>query len=317
MQTWQIVLLTVSILVVLSAVVSRRYPPIGTFVECDGVRLHYLDRGNQDGPVLVLLHGNGMMVQDFVISGVLNDAGRRYRVLCFDRPGFGHSTRPRRRSWTPEAEAELFAAALRRLGVERAIVVGHSWGTLVTVALGLRFPELVQGLVLASGYYFPTWRTDVWLLSAPAVPVVGDLMRYTISPLLSWLMMPKLLGKMFEPGPVPDRFLREFPLLLTVRPLHLRAAAEETALMIPAAARLQHRYAELTCPAALIVGDSDQVVDPGQTAQLHRALERSVVRSVPTAGHMVHHAAPDRMLDTVELIFAWPNIHAEPIHSLR
>jgi len=43
----------------------------------------------------------------------------------------------------------------------------------------------VQGLVLASGYYFPTWRTDVWLLSAPAVPVVGDLMRYTISPLLS------------------------------------------------------------------------------------------------------------------------------------
>ncbi len=141
MQTWQIVLLTVSILVVLSAVVSRRYPPIGTFVECDGVRLHYLDRGNQDGPVLVLLHGNGMMVQDFVISGVLNDAGRRYRVLCFDRPGFGHSTRPRRRSWTPEAEAELFAAALRRLGVERAIVVGHSWGTLVTVRWGCAFPS--------------------------------------------------------------------------------------------------------------------------------------------------------------------------------
>lgn len=56
---------------------------------------------------------------------------------------------------------------------------------------------------------------------------------------------------------------------------------------------------------------------PGQTAQLHRALERSVVRSVPTAGHMVHHAAPVRLLDTVELIFAWPKIHAEPIHSLR
>src|SRR6266536_372732 len=310
METWQIVLLAIVIFfavwivgtAIFAAVVNRRYPPIGKFVQCEGVRLHYVERGNETSPVLVFLHGNGMMIQDFVISGLLEQAAQRCRVLCFDRPGFGHSTRPRRRIWTPEAEAQLFATALNQLGIDRAAIVGHSWGTLVTVALGLHSPELVQGLVLAAGYYFPTPRKDVWPLSAPAIPVFGDLLRYTISPLLSWFLLPKLLGIMFAPRAVPARFLREFPLSMTVRPLQLRAAAEETAMMIPAAAILQGRYAGLTCPVAMIAGDKDQVVNPDQTSRLHAILSQSVVRIVSEAGHMVHHAAPNELIEAIGVI---------------
>src|ERR1051325_838853 len=239
MQTSHLVLLGLVLFVacwiaataVFSVLASRRHPPIGRFLEIDGVRLHYVERGSEHDRVLVLLHGNGMMLQDFVIGGVVGRAADHYRVLCFDRPGFGHSTRPRGRIWTPEAQADLFAAALRKLGVRQAVVLGHSWGTLVAVALGLRFPDLVQGTVLAAGYYFPTWRNDVWVLTAPALPVIGDLLRYTISPVLAWLIMPKLLRKLFAPRPVPQRFSREFPVALAVRPGHLRAGAEETALL--------------------------------------------------------------------------------------
>ena len=53
-------------------------PPIGDFVEVDGVRLHYVDRG--EGPAVVLLHGNGVMLQDFELSGVLELAAEHYRV---------------------------------------------------------------------------------------------------------------------------------------------------------------------------------------------------------------------------------------------
>ena len=310
METWQIVLLAPVIFFILwiagiaifAAAVNRRHPPIGKFVECNGVRLHFLESGKNDSPVLVFLHGNGMMIQDFVTSGLLENAAKNFRVLCFDRPGFGHSTRPRRRFWTPEAEAQLFAAVLNQLGVRRATIVGHSWGTLVTVALGLHSPELVQGLVLASGYYFPTARKDVWLLSAPAIPVFGDLLRYTISPVLSWFLLPKLLRIMFAPRTVPARFLREFPLSMTVRPVQLRAAAEETAMMIPCAANLQGRYDGLTCPVAMIAGDKDQVINPDQTSRLHSILSQSSMRTVREAGHMVHHAAPDELIEAVKLI---------------
>ncbi|MCD2516799.1 hypothetical protein LQ564_10810 [Massilia sp. G4R7] len=63
---------------------EREHPPQGKFVEVDGVRLHYLERGS--GPVLVLLHGNGVYTEDFVTSGLLDRAAEHYGVIAFERP---------------------------------------------------------------------------------------------------------------------------------------------------------------------------------------------------------------------------------------
>jgi hypothetical protein len=79
---------------------ERRNPPIGKFITVHGVRLHYVERGA--GRPLVLLHGNGSMIQDFHSSGLIDLAAKKYRVIAFDRPGFGYSPRPRRTVWTPE-----------------------------------------------------------------------------------------------------------------------------------------------------------------------------------------------------------------------
>ena len=176
---------------------ERRHPPIGRFLHVDGVRLHYLERGQ--GEPLVLIHGNGTMIQDFTVSGLVDRLAERYRVIVFDRPGYGYSSRPRG-LWTPRAHASLYRKALEQLGVEGAAVYGHSWGTLVAVALALEAPGLVRSLVLGSGYYYPTLRADTFLLSPPAIPVIGDAMRYTISPPLSRLLAPALIRKVFE-GP--------------------------------------------------------------------------------------------------------------------
>ena len=89
-------------------------PPAGSFVEVNGVRLHYVARGS--GPTVVLLHGNGVTLQDFEASGVLGLASRQYRVIAFDRPGFGYSDRPRTTVWSPTAQARLIAKALKELG---------------------------------------------------------------------------------------------------------------------------------------------------------------------------------------------------------
>ena len=121
----------------LSRLAEKRNPPIGEFIECDGVRLHYIDRGDPAAPSVVLFHGNGAMIQDFTISGLIDLLARRNRVLCFDRPGFGHSERPRLRIWTATAQARLFAKALDQLRVRNPVLLGHSWGTLVAIALAI------------------------------------------------------------------------------------------------------------------------------------------------------------------------------------
>ena len=126
---------------------QRDNPPKGQFMEIDGVRLHYVERGK--GRPLVLFHGNGSMIQDFESSGLIDLAAKNYRVIVFDRPGFGHSLRPRNVVWTPKAQADLFVKALDRLNVRQAIVLGHSWGASVAVALAIKHPVLVEALVLA------------------------------------------------------------------------------------------------------------------------------------------------------------------------
>jgi pimeloyl-ACP methyl ester carboxylesterase len=277
---------------VFQIIAERRNPPIGQFINVDGVRLHYIERGKSNAPCVVLLHGNGTMIQDLTISGLVDLLARDNHVICFDRPGFGHSQRPRLRVWTPIAQANLLVKALDTLEVHNPVVLGHSWGTLVAIAIALHKEYPIQGVVLASGYYFPTARFDVWMMSGPAIPVFGDLLRYTIAPILSWVALPGLIKKLFAPRAVPSVFKDEFPISLTLRPKQLRAAAEESALLIPITAQLQSQYSSLKCPVRIFHGMEDRVIEPEQSQRLHEALGHSVLRLVQDSGHMVTYAEP-------------------------
>lgn len=300
MTTVETVLLAAALFVVLlvignvgfSKLAEWRNPPIGKFLECDGVVLHYVDRGDPAAPCVVLLHGNGSMIQDFTISGLVDLLARSNRVMCFDRPGFGYSQRPRVRIWTASAQAALLVKALNQIGIHDPVVLGHSWGALVAIALGVRKDYPIRGFVLASGYYFPTVRLDVWLMSGPALPVLGDLVSYTVAPIISWAVLPGALRKIFAPRCVPQTFKNEFPASLVLRPRQLRAAAEESALLIPTAAQFQAYYSTMDIPVQIFHGTEDQVIEPKQPRDLHQALPRSDLHLIPNAGHMVTYADP-------------------------
>lgn len=273
-------------------------PAAGRFLDVNGVRLHYVERGS--GAPLVLLHGNGSMIQDFESSGLVDLAAKNYRVIVFDRPGFGHSDRPRNVVWTPAAQAELINSALERLGVAHAIVLGHSWGASVAVALALKYPTLVQGLVLASGYYYPTFRPDVVAVSGPAVPLVGDVLRYTIAPIVSRVMWPLLMTKIFGPRSVPDKF-EGFPKEMAVRPSQIRASAAESALMIPDAFQFRDQYSNLKMPVVIVAGEEDRLVDiDTQSEQLHRDVPQSRFHRVPATGHMIHQTATGVVMSAID-----------------
>ena len=285
-------------------------PPAGRFVEVDGVRLHYLERGS--GPPLVLLHGNGILANDFDTSGLIDRAAERYRVIAFDRPGYGHSERPRSTIWTPQAQARLLQRALRKLGVEQPLVLGHSWGTLVALAMALEFPDQVRGLALVSGYYYPSVRLDAPLSSPPAIPLIGDLLRYTLSPLVGRLMWPLLAKRIFGPPEVPERFKR-LPVWMLLRPSQLRASAAESALMIPSAALLRRRYPELKMPVAIVAGSDDRVVSSAHNAErLSRELAHSDLRIEAGMGHMVHYARPDQVMAAIDSLQPRRAARAQP-----
>src|ERR671932_2308989 len=89
----------------------------GEFVDVEGVRLHYLSRG--EGRPVVLLHGNSGFAHDF--ASVLEALdGKEFRALAFDRPGHGFSERPTH-DGAMSAQVGLMRGALKELGVRRPI----------------------------------------------------------------------------------------------------------------------------------------------------------------------------------------------------
>jgi pimeloyl-ACP methyl ester carboxylesterase len=267
----------------------RDNPPLGQFIKVDGVCLHYVEKGS--GPPILLVHGNGVMVQDWIISGLFDELAKTNRVIAVDRPGFGHSSRPRGTQWTPERQADLFANLLDRLDAAPAMAIGHSFGTQVVAAMALNHAEKVSSIVLLGGLYYPDPRADVLLVAGSAVPVYGDLVNHTLQPLLSEAIQKPVNRTMFGPAKTPDRWRREFSWAMAVRPSRMRAGAADAVHMLPAARRLAPRLGEIKLPVAIVAGSGDRIVSPlRQSERLHRDIPHSRLRLVAGAGHMVHHS---------------------------
>jgi pimeloyl-ACP methyl ester carboxylesterase len=283
---------------------ERKNAPQGSFLTVNGTRLHYSDRG--EGTPIVLIHGNAVSGDDWNTSGVADLLLRSHRVIIFDRPGFGHSERPRGKLWTAVRQADLIHDALLHLEVEQPVLVGHSLGTIVALALAERYQADIAALVLLSGYYFWTLRPDVLLVTPGALPVLGDILSYTVSPLLGWLQMPILKWSMFSPAPVSDRFRDDYSTAMALRPSQLRATSVDGALMIQGALALRDHYQDLTLPVVIIAGEGDKVVFKRMSERLHACLSNSALHIVRNAGHMVHHFAPQQVAAAIASVAVSP-----------
>ncbi len=283
---------------VLASQAERNNPPTGKFIEVDGVRLHYVDQGS--GPPIVFIHGNGSMIEDLASSGLLDMAAKKNRAIAFDRPGFGHTLRPSDRSWGPEEQAALLVKAFAALKIENPVIVAHSWGTLVALALALNHPQNVSRLVLLSGYYFASLRTDTALSAPGATPILGDFIQHTFGPIIARLTAPSALKHMFEPRVVSPAFKAAYPVGLASRPSQLKALATDTVSMPFSAFALSSRYNELKLPVAIFAGEQDKIVDTdAQSKRLHEAIPQSRYHCERNTGHMIHHAIPNDIIAAI------------------
>jgi pimeloyl-ACP methyl ester carboxylesterase len=280
---------------------EKEHRPLGRFASIGKMQVHYVDRGS--GPPVLVLHGNGGVVEELASSGLIDHLARSHRVIALDRPGFGLTTR-QDRGWSPEREARVLLALMHRLGLDRPVIVAHSWATLVAISLALEEPDAVSGLVLVAGYYYPTARKDVAMQRLVAMPLVGDVLRNTIWPLLARVAAPLAFKRVFSPLAPTEAFLNSYPVPMAVRPSQLRAVADDTVDMPKAAARLAARYGELQIPVDLIAGADDRMVSTAHhSRRLNRELHNSFLDEVPGVGHMVHHAHPKLIERRVAHVF--------------
>lgn len=251
---------------------------------------------------MVLLHGNGSMLNDVALS-IFGPLAKTHRVIAFDRPGFGYSERPRDRVWTPEEQATLLRDALRALGVDRPVLYGHSFGAPVVVTFALMYPEETRGVVAASGYYYPTRRIDSLLAWVSVLPVLGPVMRNTVMPVEGAVFGKLAVKVLFDPAEISPTY-DEFPSSLALRPGQLRAAGEDGTTLRAWAKRISPHYREINVPVMLVSGAEDRVVSyRTHSLRLSREIPGARLRIWPETGHMVHHTRASEVIGSVEDIF--------------
>ena len=289
---------------IVAARVDRAMPPEGRFVEVNGHRLHYVDSADDDEadrrkPAVLLIHGLGGQLRNFTHS--LDRALRdRFRVVALDRAGAGRSQRRKGSDQALPAQAADVAAFIDALGLDRPVLVGHSLGGAISLAVGLDHPHKVAGLVLVSPLTAP--------VDAPH-KVFGPLLiesewrRKAVAHTLATPMGMKNgkanLAAVFHPESPPADFATRGGGLTNLRPEAFMNTSRDLMALRDALPAQHARYDELSVPVAVIHGSRDPITRLEAQAESFARRTGAELEVVEGAGHMLPVSRPHEVADFV------------------
>ncbi|GIP36699.1 alpha/beta fold hydrolase [Paenibacillus sp. J2TS4] len=278
---------------------EKAYLPTGRYVTVEGIRLHYIDRG--EGRPIIFLHGGVLTGNDFDQAMDLA-VSQGYRVLSFDRPGYGHSERPRGVKVTPLTQAKLLHEAIKAIGIERPILVGHSWSGILVLSYALQYPDDLSGMViLGGGMYkegYPAEKGDP-LSRIVLTPFLGSFVLNTLLATLGPLMAKHILKLTFAPESVPADY-QQATLALWLRPSQFKANRQDVMAFAPTAEQISKDYGTIMTPAVIVVGTSDPFPTKEHSYRLVNELPHAQLIELPDAAHMIPQNHPQAVVDAVE-----------------
>lgn len=280
--------------------IEARFPPQGRFIEAEGARIHVREAGFENSPRLLLIHGASSNLIE--LWGPLADEfSPLHRVIAYDRPGMGHSTRPRRNGHTLASQARVAAEVLKQTGGP-ALVVAHSLGAAVALRLALDHPHLVTGLVLVAPASHPYPHKPAWWARASASPIIGPLFNLLI-PWLGPMRSAAAVANNFWPQPVPVNYLDAAAVPLIFRPSAFKASACDVVASNKEFAAQQPRYGDLLTAAVIITAEKDKIVSPKRHARALAAdLPAAELVIAPDAGHMPHRLRTDLVIAAIRRV---------------
>ena len=264
---------------------AERYPAGTAYrareVTADGTRIRYVEAGR--GPAVVMIHGFGASIYSWRHTiGPVVRAG--FRVIAFDNRGFGFSGKPET-GFTNADYVRLTVALLDSLGVDDAVLVGHSMGGQIAAEVALAHPHRVRGLALlgAAGYGV----REPALLYMARWPFVGPVVagfrgRWTTGVLLKSTyadpekVTPADVDQYYAPVAEPDYGVA------------LRGVLREYQFDA-----LRGRMGAVRVPTLVLWGAHDGWIPPALGRRLAAELERVAFFMIAGAGHAVAEEAPD------------------------
>jgi pimeloyl-ACP methyl ester carboxylesterase len=250
--------------------------PALEMIEVVGRPIGYRRAGS--GPPLILFHGAWSDSREWRLQ--LEGLSDEFTVIAWDAPGCGASYDPPQ-GFLLSDYADLAAAFIRSLGVERPHVLGLSFGGGLAIELFRRQPRLPRSLILASAY-------AGWAGSLPSDVVEARVRRILVEadePPATWIES-YIPG--FFAGPVDRHLIDEvIAIMCDARPAGIKS-------MVTAFAQADLRDAldEITVPTLLLYGERDERAPLSIAHQLNASIPTSELVVIPGVGHVCNIEAP-------------------------
>lgn len=281
--------------------VEAEFPPTGRFISANGARIHLREAGPADAPRILLIHGASSNLRE-LWGPLAEEFTPLHRVIAYDRPGLGHSTRGDRKAHTLASQARTAALVITEVGGP-VIVVGHSLGAAVSLRLALDYPELVRGLVLIAPAGVPHLRARAWWARLAATPILGDAFCHLVVPLVAPMAAGASIANNFWPAPAPVSYRKEAGVPLVFRPRAFRANAQDVCATYDEFSAQAPRYSELLTPTIILTAEKERIVSPKRHARVLAAtLPAAELVIAPDTGHMPHRLRTDLVIAAIRRV---------------
>jgi pimeloyl-ACP methyl ester carboxylesterase len=185
-----------------------------------------------------------------------------------------------------------------QLGVEKPILVGHSWGGTLALYYALLYPKEISGMVLLAPSAFPDGHGNVLESAIAHTPVLGKVLIKALKPLVIHEINVGLQNSFF-PAPVP-RHYKYLAEKIWSSPDRLKSYIFDSLALRSAENQISNRYGEIRIPVTIISGLQDQVVGyKSDAVPLHDAIRGSRLITLGTTGHAIQYENPRAVVDAV------------------
>lgn len=270
----------------------ERVPQLGDIVPVQGGSIHFVEKGDPANQTIVLIHGLAGQLQHFTYA-MVDLLATDYHVIALDRPGCGYSIRETADLARLPQQARMIHEFLDAKGISNAVLVGHSLGGAVSLAMALDYPEKTRALALLAPLtqklpgspqvFKPLEIRTEWL---------RELIGNTIAVPLSAKTAPHALDAVFDPETAPDDFLDRAGGALGLRPSAFVTASQDVVGLDLSIDAQVARYDELTVPGGILYGAQDAILSPSAHGPSMTQFGLSN-KQIEGLGHMIPITAPD------------------------
>jgi pimeloyl-ACP methyl ester carboxylesterase len=314
MNTLSITLLCLAAAIVFAAGVSALFtawtarkvesvlPPKGRWIDAAGARLHVREAGPDDraAPAIVMIHGLAGQSAHYTY-GVMPRLAERFRLVALDRPGAGYSPREEGAPADLSTQAAAVAGLIDKLGLGRPLVVGHSLGGAIALALALEHPDKVCGLaLLAPLTHMQDDPPEVFKGLTIESPLARKLVAWTLAIPASIRNSAKTLEVIFGPESVPKDFATRGGGLLSLRPRAFLGASSDLQALPNSLPQQQARYGGIRVPVHVLFGKDDRILDWKHNGQALVDKAPGARLQLTEGGHMLPITQPALCAEFIE-----------------